>query len=342
MKTYAQSKARFDRFAADLTLCGPVSSWMYRMRNRGLVSLPASLRRNGFWLVGAFILGFILLAPAVHLLANFSVTPEPAIVAAVPDSQPVPLPVPRPELKTPVPASPKPTVPILAPPPPGADVVAPGSPRGPIPGQGWLLQPEASQSLTTGSIGSRVLVTYVNRDVDGFDYQVLRNTRLADCESECISDRRCRAYTFNTWENVCFLKSSAAVTRIEPRGISGVLSSEEVRMALHPPTIERLSSRRFPGSPYRSLSRTDYDSCTEACAADPLCLGFNFGKLDRSCALIATLDKSVPDNRVEAGMKWQAPIVTTSAKRRRGPPLGRDLPSEAAVIFDSMFRQILR
>jgi hypothetical protein len=311
------------------------------MRNRDLVLLPASLRKNGFWLVGA--LGLVLLTPAVYLLANYAVTLEPEILAAIPEVGPVPIPVPRPEPDAPVtPDSPKAGVPILAPPTPRADAVSPRSTQNPVPAQGWLLEPEASQSLTTGSIDSGGLVTYVNRDVDGFDYQILRNRRLADCEAVCKSDSRCRAYTFNKWENICFLKSSATVTRIEPRGISGVLSSEEVQAARRPPTIQRLSSRRFPGNPYRSLAGTDYDSCAEMCAADSLCLGVNFGKLERSCALFATLDKSVPDNRTEAGMKWQVPIVAASAKRRRGPSPYRDLPSEAAAMFDSVFRQILR
>jgi hypothetical protein len=317
------------------------------MRNRDMISLPAPLRKNGLWLVGALVLGTVLVAPAVYLLANYSVAPERAIVVAIPESrpaaaEPVPIPVPRPE---PAPLATSESadagVPILAPPPPRADAVAPLATQGPAPAQGWLLAPDAAQPLSTGSINSRMLVTYVNRDVDGFDYQVLRNKDLADCQRQCKSDGRCRAYTFNKWENVCFLKSSATVTRIEPRGISGVLSSDDVQTARRPPTIQRLSSRRFPGSPYRSLARTDYDSCAKACATEPLCLGVNFGKLDRSCALFATLDKSAPDSRFEAGMKWQVPIVMASAKRRRGPS-PRDLSSEAAAIFDSVFRQILR
>lgn len=311
------------------------------MRNRDLLRLPASLHRNGFWLVGA--VGLVLLAPAVYLLANYAVTPEPEILAALPDAGLVPIPVPRPEPDAPVTVdSPRADVPVLAPPPPRANAASPPSPQQPVPAQGWLLEPEASGSLTTGSIDSGGLVTYVNRDIDGFDYQVLRNRRLADCETVCKSDSRCRAYTFNKWENVCFLKSSATVTRIEPRGISGVLSSEKVQAARRPPTIQRLSSRRFPGNPYRSLAGTDYDGCAKACAADAVCLGVNFGKLERSCALFDTLDRSVPDNRTEAGMKWQAPIVAASAKRRRGPSPYRDLPPEAAAVFDSVVRQILR
>jgi hypothetical protein len=131
------------------------------------------------------------------------------------------------------------------------------------------------------------------------------------------------------------------VTRIEPRGISGVLAAEDVRPARRPPTIERLRSRQFPSHAYRSLKTADYDGCARACADDPLCLGFNFGKAERSCALIASLDKSVPGNGIDAGMKWQTPIVASASPRRRALPPPGDLPPEAAIIF-GVVRQMMR
>jgi len=205
-----------------------------------------------------------------------------------------------------------------------------------VPAQGWLLDQEASASLPACA-----LVTHINRDIDGRDYQVLRDQSLAGCEDLCKSDARCRAYTFNKWERVCFLKSSAKVARVEPRGISGVRTSEQIRTSLRPPTIERLRSRRFPSQPYRLQKTTDYNGCARACAADQSCLGFNFARGDGSCALIATLDKTVPGNGTDAGMKWQAPVARSAPPRRRMLPYQRELPPEAAAIF-GVVRQMMR
>jgi len=210
-----------------------------------------------------------------------------------------------------------------------------------VPAQGWLLDRKESASPPVGAGAFRALVTYINRDIDGRDYRVLRDQSLAGCESQCKADARCRAYTFNKWERVCFLKSSVTVARVEPRGISGVRATQQIRTSLRPPTIERLPSRQFPSQPYRSQEAADYDGCARACAADQSCLGFNFVKVDGSCALIATLDKTVPGNGTDAGMKWQAPVARSAPPRRRMLPSQRELPPEAAVIF-GVVRQMMR
>jgi PAN domain len=315
------------------------------MGSRDLVPLPAPPPPRRPWSVGLLAFAAILLASALVLLAAHTFAPEILVTAAV--SEPEPLSIPQASHEAVPILPPRSTVAAVAPRPrarpsplPGPEAAKRPSTKGPVPAQGWLSGHEPSPP--PGNAGAaRVLVTYVNRDIDGSDYQVVRNQDLAACESRCRADGRCRAYTFNKWENVCFLKSSAMVTRIEPRGISGVLADDDVRTARRPPTIERLRTRRFPSEAYRILERTDYDGCARACAADALCLGFNLDKVDRSCALIASLDKTVPDNGTDAGMKWQAPVVASAAPRRRALPPPRDLPPEAAIIF-GVVRQMMR
>lgn len=329
------------------------------MSSRDLVPVPVPTptRKSRYRLVGPLLLALGLLAAAFYLFAH-RYLPQSSAAVAVSEAQPaaapepVPLPRLRPavELKPPAEKSANADIPVLPPPlpkakavPPPSRVAAVPSPSisGPAPAQGWLLDREEHASPAADADASRALVTHVNRDIDGRDYQVLRNQSQAGCESRCKSDVRCRAYTFNKWERVCFLKSSAKVARIEPRGISGVLAMEQIRTSLRPPTIERLRSRRFPSRPYRSQKAADYDGCARACAADQSCLGFNFAKADGSCALIATLDKTALDNGTDAGMKWQAPVVASAAPRRRAVPPPRDLPPEAAIIF-GVVRQMMR
>ena len=329
------------------------------MSNRDLVpvSLPLPARKSGYRFVGPLLIGLGLLATALYLFTHQN-GPQPSVAVAVSEAQPtaapepVPLPPSKPAAEVEPPAA-KPAnadVPVLPPPLPRAKAVPrpsrigeapPPSISGPAPAQGWLIDQEGHASPPVGAGASRILVTHVNRDIDGRDYQVLRDQSLAGCESQCKSDGRCQAYTFNKWERVCFLKSSAKVARVEPRGISGVLATEQIRTTLRPPKIERLRSRQFPNHPYRSQTAADYDGCARACAADQSCLGFNFAKADRSCALIATLDKSVPGNGTDAGMKWQAPIARSASARHRMVSAQRDLPPEAAVIF-GVVRQMMR
>jgi PAN domain len=338
-----------------------------------LVPVPVtSPPKRSVWRLRILALALLLLIPAASLLllhtspdpvvGNAVVKPEPVVetkqaaapppapvsarrVEAERDPNPAPLPLAAPPpLPAPAPrAAPESTkadVAILPPPRPKATELPVLS--GPVPAKGWILQDDAAPPTPGDAGGPRVLIRHVNRDIDGGDYRVVKNTGLSQCESQCKADQRCRAYTFNTWQNVCFLKSSTSVMRIEPRGVSGVLETVDLRSARRPPTIQRLSARQFPGVPYRVFQGSDYDACARQCLVDPLCLGFNISRLDRSCALLSRLDRSVPGNGTEAGMKLQTPVVASAAQRRRTRPPRSDMPPEAAAIFDAMVRQMRR
>lgn len=314
------------------------------------VPAPAPGRRYRF--VGLILLGLGLAASAVYLLAHRSAPPPAKVAVAMTEPeltpQPAPLPVPNPvtprlvaQLDPPPPApQAEPEIPVLPPPAPQADPAPPA--QEPVPAPGWKLAPDEAPPLTTGSIGARALAVLVNRDVDGFDYRVVKETSLADCQRSCEADGRCRAYTFNTWQHVCFLKASATAQRIEPRGISGTKPGASPRSAQRRPTIERIPLQQFPGAPYRFVRPADYVGCARQCLADAACLGFNFNTAAGSCGLFASLDRPVRNELTIAGMKWQPPLVEVSANRRRGPAFRHDLPPEAAALFDSVFGQFLR
>ena len=317
-----------------------------------LVAPPKKRLRRGV----VIALGLVLLAPVSYFAVTKAMTPEPRTQFAALKAEPVrdvtkeptpepplitgsvapsenprqPLPKPRPAIEQKVAY-----LPILLPKP-----NAEARPS-PAPVNGWAAEATAISAPATG--GTQALVRYVNRDVDGADYRVLGNSRLDDCERQCQSDSQCQAFTFNTWENVCFLKSSANVLRVEPRGISGVRAIADVRSAVRPPLIERIPSKQFPGSPYRLTFQKNFDSCSWQCTADEQCLGFNYRKPDSSCGLFATLAKSVPAYATDAGMKWQPRYAPSTPSRRRAAVRPwRDMPSEAAIIFDSVVRQMMR
>jgi hypothetical protein len=48
-----------------------------------------------------------------------------------------------------------------------------------------------------------------NTDLPGSDYSIIRNTDLDSCSMACADDRICRAFTFNSQSNWCFLKAAA-------------------------------------------------------------------------------------------------------------------------------------
>ena len=79
----------------------------------------------------------------------------------------------------------------------------------------------------------------VTKDVDfyGADLQALFDTDLRSCQTACLSDPNCRAFTFNTRSNACFPKSGVS----EKQPYEGATSAEVFTLD---PAISRIADAR--------------------------------------------------------------------------------------------------
>ena len=68
--------------------------------------------------------------------------------------------------------------------------------------------------------GKRVIVT-PNADYAGFDMQTVKNVDQAQCQAACLANGTCRAFTFNTKANWCFLKSDFGALSATPDAVAG-------------------------------------------------------------------------------------------------------------------------
>lgn len=76
------------------------------------------------------------------------------------------------------------------------------------------MSPATAQSAKAAADGPRRIQSLPpGMDLPGFDYQVLRNVPQAACEEACIGDAACKAFTFNTRSNWCFLKTDSGTPR---------------------------------------------------------------------------------------------------------------------------------
>ncbi|WP_245413364.1 alpha-2-macroglobulin family protein [Mangrovicella endophytica] len=75
----------------------------------------------------------------------------------------------------------------------------------------------------------RRIIQSKDADMFGKDYDVLKDVDLNLCETACLSDNRCQAYTLNTKSNWCFLKEDVGELRAAKNAISGkVVIAEEI------------------------------------------------------------------------------------------------------------------
>ncbi len=130
-------------------------------------------------------------------------------------------------------------------------------------------------------------------DRKGDDYNSFRSRGLSDCKRACAREDRCRAYTFDTRAEICYLKSRINSKKYDSRMVTGYKEDEDhhgddgydddggygdVRL-----TEERGYDRR--GADYRRFDAYSVDRCKRACAEDDRCLAYTFDRRDDRCYL---------------------------------------------------------
>lgn len=72
-----------------------------------------------------------------------------------------------------------------------------------------------------GAQDERSIVTTQDSDYFGFDLRTERDVSLDSCEAVCLADQQCRAFTYNSRAQWCFLKSDYSVLNPFPGAVAG-------------------------------------------------------------------------------------------------------------------------
>ena len=101
---------------------------------------------------------------------------------------------------------------------------------------------------------------------------------LEQCGSLCITNNKCLGYTFNKWDNYCFIKSTISGLKQNPRTISFI--REDILLpALVKFDVKKHDGKEFKTEGYKIFSSKDTDTCKNACDKDDNCFAFTFRKL---------------------------------------------------------------
>jgi PAN domain len=147
--------------------------------------------------------------------------------------------------------------------------------------------------------------TYENRDINSNDIEIVKNVDLSNCISKCRLDTRCRAYSFDKWNEYCFLKSGAGPLMLDPRSVTGVRGDVPTPpISAAPIVMERYRGKAFPGVGYRSIS-TAFGVCESTCRSEQACIAYTFQKSERTCHLFSTTGKYFANALADSGTKRQ-------------------------------------
>jgi len=174
------------------------------------------------------------------------------------------------------------------------------------------LQVERERRAGTQTIASLAsFAPYPNDDLNvvGELLQTLPNTDFGTCVDACHARADCKAYTFDKWNRMCFLKSNFTTLQRDPKSDSGIRkgqkkterSSERERSCGYANTV-------FSGEIVESLSANSVASCKRSCADNEACVAYTFLVSDRVCRILSNpKDRKKDDRNGQSGIKAQKP-----------------------------------
>jgi PAN domain len=134
----------------------------------------------------------------------------------------------------------------------------------------------------------------------GSDYESFRTNSLDVCRRSCARDSRCRAYTFNSVDSLCYLKERVPGPSRDSRTVSGVKEGHDSPFPGNQLTEEPGTNRK--GSDYDTF-RTNLEVCRRSCARDSRCRAFTFNSVDSLCYLKDRVPGPSRDSRTVSGVK---------------------------------------
>jgi hypothetical protein len=141
-------------------------------------------------------------------------------------------------------------------------------------------------------------------DRRGNDYTSFRARGLSDCLGACRKDRRCRAYTYDTRNDACYLKDRANSAQRNDEMVTGYKREDggdyddDDDFDL---TEERGYDRR--GNDYTSFRARGLSDCMAACRRDGRCRAYTYDTRNDACYLKDRVNSSQRDNDMVTGYK---------------------------------------
>lgn len=122
-------------------------------------------------------------------------------------------------------------------------------------------------------------------DRRGRDYTDFRAAELRECQSACLNDRRCQAYSFQRRESRCWLKDAAPSATASRDHVSGVKESTGGGNGGQNGSFEVREGFDQLGGDFARVAAADAGLCQARCAANPRCRAFTYDRRDGLCYL---------------------------------------------------------
>jgi hypothetical protein len=176
----------------------------------------------------------------------------------------------------------------------------------------------------TASAGP-ALQPYDNYDLTGPNHRILRGGSLQTCSAACQDEAQCQAFSYDKWEQKCFLKQDLGAFSFDPRFTSGISSRLASPPISNEPIVMMCSAERIvTHSEASSFTASSLGQCQKACEEDSNCVAFTFEQFQQKCSVFPTADEVVDDRAVVSGVKRQLSASTEQRSRASCLAFSRD------------------
>lgn len=190
--------------------------------------------------------------------------------------------------------------------PPATEPAATKSPQPPPATIGAATPPATKAAAAApGAVVTGGMQIFPGRAAEGNDLGRAPATTVEDCQARCTETAGCGAFSFDGWNKLCLLKSTATCLRRDPRYTTAVASVVTVRPSTEPTVIDRRRDKAYPGAGYRTQTADSADACADLCQQDDRCEGFNYKTQPKSCSLMARPAEYATEAGTDLGIRSQ-------------------------------------
>jgi PAN domain len=178
-----------------------------------------------------------------------------------------------------------------------------------------LANAAVSSTLNVPSILNQ-FTTRVNRDIYGEDLALIAGqpgipgSTIESCAHVCFGLPSCKGFTFNQWNNFCYLKGSVkGESVLHPAGIIGVKKPAPLPNVAQTTsaTIKNLYNEVFADAPISALIVADLTTCRKACLGTDRCVAYSFFRATKECRQFNLTEGFYHDDGFDSGYKYQEP-----------------------------------
>jgi PAN domain len=148
--------------------------------------------------------------------------------------------------------------------------------------------------------------TYDNYDMLGGDLRKIQKVEQEACATECRSDNRCVAYSYDKWNKWCFTKDATSDLIFTARSLTALREGGGApTFSTGDQYFERFRNKGFPKQSQSKQVTDSFEKCEALCGETDWCSAFTYFKSVSECQRYRSTGEYFSNGDADSGAKRQ-------------------------------------